>query len=158
MDWQQIKTEYITDSSMSYRKLAQKYKVGVQSITTRSKREGWIEQRERHKNDIVTKSLKKISERESSRISKYMEITDTLTQKLIEALELVQPGDTYALRQITSSLKDLKEMQGVKSEADRREQEARIRNLEKQAEADANTNTEVTIKFEAEGEKSEWAE
>lgn len=151
MDWETIKTEYITDSTMSYRKLAQKYKVGVQSITTRSKREGWIEQRERHKNRIVTKTLEKISERESSRISKYMEITDTLTEKLIQALALVEPSDTYALRQITSSLKDLKEMQGVKSEADRREQEARIRNLEKQAEAeDKDTSINVVIETKAE--------
>ena len=158
MDWKAIKTEYITDSSCSYRKLAKKYGVGLTSILNRSKKEDWIRQREQYQDRTVTKTIEKISERESSRIATYMEITDTLTQKLIKALELVEPSDTYALRQITSSLKDLKEMQGVKSEADRREQEARIRNLEKQANADDNASTEITVKFEAEGEKSEWAE
>jgi flagellar motility protein MotE (MotC chaperone) len=63
-----------------------------------------------------------------------------------------------SIKEMATALKYLKECKGVKSEADIREQEARIRNLEKQAEADANANTEVTVKFEAEGEKSEWAE
>lgn len=144
MDWETIRIEYVTDPSSSYRKLAKKYKVGVQSIVNHSTKEGWLEQRERYKNDVVTKTVAKISEKEANRISKYMEITDTLTKKLIAALELVEPSDTYALRQITSSLKDLKEMQGVKSESDRREQEARIRNLERQAESDQR-ETGVTV-------------
>ena len=152
MDWKEIKTAYITDSSCSYRKLAQKYGVGLNTILNRSKKEGWIKQREQYQDKIVTKTIEKISEKESSRISKYMEITDTLTQKLIQALELVEPSDTYALRQITSSLKDLKEMQGVKSEADRREQEARIRNLEKQAEAEEKDNG-VTIVISSDAEE-----
>lgn len=144
MDWNAIKTEYITDTSCSYRKLSKKYGVGLSSILNRSKKEDWIRQRTQFQDRTVTKTLEKISEKESSRISNYMEITDTLRQKLIEALELVQPSDTYALRQITSSLKDLKEMQGVKSESDRREQEARIRNLERQAEAEQK-DTGVTV-------------
>ena len=150
--WKKIRTEYITDESTSYRKLAKKYKVGVNAIVSRSQKEGWIKQREQYQTETVTKTIEKISEKESSRISKYMEITDTLTQKLIQALELVEPSDTYALRQITSSLKDLKEMQGVKSEADRREQEARIRNLEKQAQAEDNDNG-VTIVISSDAEE-----
>ena len=152
MDWNALRTEYITDESTSYRKLAKKYKCGVNAIITRSQKEQWIKQREQYQAKTVTKTIEKISERESSRISKYMEITDTLTQKLIKALELVEPSDTYALRQITSSLKDLKEMQGVKSEADRREQEARIRNLEKQAEADVK-DTEIKVTIEGDLER-----
>ena len=151
MDWNAVRTEYITDTSCSYRKLSKKYGIALSTIVHRSKVEKWIELREHHQNTVTTKTLEKISERESNRISKYMEITDTLTQKLIEALSLVEPSDTYALRQITSSLKDLKELQGVKSEADRREQEARIRNLEKQAEAEEkNTAINVVIETKAE--------
>lgn len=150
--WNKIRTEYITDESTSYRKLAQKYKVGKNAIVSRSQKEGWIQLREQYKTDTVTKTVEKISEKESSRISKYMEITDTLTAKLIEALKLVEPSDTYALRQITSSLKDLKEMQGVKSEADRREQEARIRNLEKQVEAEVK-DTEIKVTIEGDLER-----
>ena len=152
MDWNALRTEYITDESTSYRKLAKKYKCGVNAIITRSQKEQWIKQREQYQAKTVTKTIEKISEKESTRISKYMQITDTLTEKLTKALELVEPSDTYALRQITSSLKDLKEMQGVKSEADRREQEARIRNLEKQAEAEEKDNG-VTIVIGAEAEE-----
>ena len=51
----------------------------------------------------------------------------------------------------TSALKDLKEIKGFKTDADMREQEARIRNLERQAEADdASKDIEVHIGSEAE--------
>ena len=41
--------------------------------------------------------------------------------------------DKQALRQITGALKDLKDVQMIRSDADMREQEARIRNLQRQA-------------------------
>jgi hypothetical protein len=55
-------------------------------------------------------------------------------------------------------MKYLKECKGVKSEADIREQEARIAKLQKEAQEVDSNNTEVAITFGADEEKSKWAE
>ena len=60
------------------------------------------------------------------------------------------------LKEMATTMKYLKECKGVKSDADMREQEARIRNLEKQAEKEADTVNEIEIVFNAGPE--EWNE
>lgn len=151
MDWDKIKTEYITDDSTSYRKLAKKYGINYVTIGDRARKEGWAKEREQFRTKSLTKTLNKIAERQSDRAARFFTLTDTLYDKLKEALSLVDPTDTQGIRQITASLKDLKEMQSLKSDADMREQEARIRNLERQAQAEEESNdVVVTIASEAE--------
>lgn len=66
------------------------------------------------------------------------------SEKLSEIMSLI---DRKGLREITAALKDVKEIHALKSEADIREQEARIRNLERQAEKgeDGDKNIEVVL-------------
>lgn len=64
--------------------------------------------------------------------------------EIVEAI----PLDTQSMKQLTSALKDLKDVKGFKTDADMREQEARIRNLEKQAEADDKTDNEIKVVIE----------
>lgn len=134
-DWKAIKTEYITTNT-SYRKLAQKYGVGLQTICNRSKAEGWIEQREQHENKTVTKTLNAISNAQANRAARLQGVADKLLGKVENLLEEHEEilVDTQALRHISATLKDIKEIQMIRSDADMREQEARIRNLQKQAE------------------------
>ena len=58
-------------------------------------------------------------------------------EKLMEARSIV---DRQGLKQIASALKDIKEVKMIKSELDRREQEARIANLQRQAEGEEDDN------------------
>lgn len=167
MDWKEVKTEYITTDT-SYRKLAQKYGVSYQAICRRSKDEGWLAQREQHLNKTVTNALSKISDRQAEKMTRIEGITDKLLTKLEQAVEelnleiikrktkLEEDGlevttetmeareggivDRAGLRQLTAALKDLKEIQMLKSELDRREQEARIANLQRQAESEEDDN------------------
>jgi transcriptional regulator of heat shock response len=130
-DWQAIKTEYITTDT-SYRKLAQKHGIGYQAICHRSKEEGWLAMREQHKNNTTTKTLEKISQQEANRAAKIHTVADKLLLK-IEALvdrPEMMPKD---VRSLVAAVKDLKEIQSVKSALDEQEQRARIANLEKQA-------------------------
>ena len=76
------------------------------------------------------------------------------TEKVIEVKTIV---DRSGLKAIASSLRDIKEIQMIRSDADMREQEARIAKLRREAEKEEDTNTEVTITFGSEGKK-EWAE
>ena len=176
MDWNAIKTDYITDESSSYRKLAKKYGVSLTAITNRAKKENWVELRRQFKDKVTTKNIEKISEKQSDRLSRIQGITDKLLSKLERAVEeldiqlfknvekvkeieynnLDRPDkptkeiiheeekytevrtiiDKSGLKAIASALRDIKEVQMLKTELDRKEQEARIRNLEKQAEKD----------------------
>lgn len=167
-DWQKIKTEYITTNT-SYRKLAEKYGVSYPTIAKRSKEENWAEQRKQFANKTLTKTIDEISDKAADKMSRIEGITDKLLIKLEKAvdeldLEIVKKKvkveregmevttesmqaraggivDRSGLRQITAALKDLKEIQMIKSELDRREQEARIANLQRQVEKDGVKDT-----------------
>ena len=89
---------------------------------------------------------------ESERAVNIIDVADKLLGKISELMDSV-PLDTQSMKHLTSALKDLKEIKGFKSDADMREQEARIRNLEKQAEADDKENNEITVIIEGDLEK-----
>lgn len=156
MDWNQIREEYITDETSSYRKLAQKYGVGLTALYNHAKAEDWVGQRQQLKDKTITKTLDKISEKQAKRAADFIDLTDTLAKKLTAALESVDPKDTQALRRIAASLRDLAEMQGLKSDLDKQEQEARIANLRKQAKKEDDVVNELEVVFMA-GEE-EWNE
>lgn len=133
-DWNKIKTEYITTDT-SYRKLAQKYDIHYQAICHKSKEEGWIAKREQFRNETVTKTIDAISDQQVDRATRFQTVADKLLTKIEEIVDTVEPQDMNpkALRALSAAMKDLKEIQGVKSKLDREEQEARIANLRKQA-------------------------
>lgn len=131
-DWQAIKTEYITTDT-SYRKLAQEYGVNYQAICHRSKEEGWIARREQYRNSTITKTLEKISQQEANRAAKIHSVADKLLLKIEAMVDSGKPMDTKGIRALTAAVKDLKEIQSVKSALDEQEQKARIANLQKQA-------------------------
>ena len=64
------------------------------------------------------------------------------TEKVLEFASII---DRQGLKQIAAALKDIEDVQMLKSELDQREQEARIANLRKQAEKEENQSRDVTI-------------
>ena len=64
--------------------------------------------------------------------------------------------DRSGLKAIASALRDIKEVQMLKTALDEKEQRARIANLEKQAEKEDNTVNEIEVVFTAGPE--EWNE
>ncbi len=136
-DWQKIKIEYITTNT-SYRKLAEKYGISYQAICHRSKAERWGEQREQHTNKTVTKTLDAISEKQVDRAVNLISVADQLLAKVKHLIE-IDAGcliDTQSLKHISGVLKDIKEVQMIRSAADMAEQDARIAKLRKEAERD----------------------
>ena len=157
-DWQKIKTEYITTDT-SYRKLAQKYGVHYNAIANRAKQEDWISQRNQFCDRTVTKTVTAISNKQVDRAAKLVSVADLLLDKVKDLVEgnpelLVS---TQSIKNLSGVLKDIKEVQMIRSDADLREQEARIAKLRKEAEKEDDTNTEVVITFGS-GGKKEWAE
>jgi hypothetical protein len=148
VDWKQIKAEYITAESTSYRKLAEKYKIPLGTLYRRAKKENWVELRKQSVDKTVAKTVEKIENAQVGRLTRIHAITDKALDKLEFALENVDALDTYAFRQIVATIKDIKEIQMLKSATDLREQEARIAKLERDAQADDNSDTEIRVVIE----------
>lgn len=137
IDWLQIKTEYITTAT-SYRKLADKHGVPFRTLADRAKAEGWSAARKKHCNDVVTKALRKSAKQQADKMARFTTVSDKLLNRIERIIEESETGQISAkdIRSLTAAVKDLKEIQGVRSELDRQEQEARIANLRRQSESD----------------------
>ena len=84
------------------------------------------------------------------RATNLIAVSDLLLEKVKSLLESDAEvlADTQSMKHISGVLKDIKEVQMIRSDADMREQEARIANLRKQAEKEENTSKDVTITIE----------
>ena len=150
-DWQKIKTEYITTDT-SYRKLAQKHGVHYNAVANRAKQEDWISQRNQYCDRTVTKTVTAISNKQVDRAAKLVSVADLLLDKVKSLVEdnpelLVS---TQSIKNLSGVLKDIKEVQMIRSDADLREQEARIAKLRKEAEKEEEKDNTIVIQF-AEG-------
>jgi hypothetical protein len=66
--------------------------------------------------------------------------------------------DRTALKSLSGTIKDIKDIQSLKTSLDIEEQKARIAILKKQAEADTSGSTEVSVTFGIDEEQNQWAE
>lgn len=147
-DWQKIKTEYITTDT-SYRKLADKYGVHYKVISDRGKDEQWVELRSQYRTETLTKTLDKISRQEANRAARIHSVADKLLRKIEAMVDSDELISEKGIRSLTAAVKDLKEIQGIKSELDKQEQQARIDNLRRQAsQADNSGGDPVTVQLE----------
>ena len=148
IDWNAIKTEYITTDT-SYRKLAQKHGVHYNAIANRAKQEGWISQRNQFCDSTVTKTVDAISDKQVDRAAKLLSVADLLMEKVEGYMKRMEFRDTQSMKHLSGVLKDLKEVQMIRPEADLREQEARIASLRRQADKD-NASRDVVVEMSEE--------
>lgn len=134
-DWQDIKTEYITTNT-SYRKLAQKYGISYVQIGNVGRDEKWVELRKQHLDNTFTKTVAAVESAQVNRAKKMQTVADKLLLKIEAMVDSDRPLDTKSIRALTAAVKDLKEIQSIKSDLDEKEQKARIANLEKAADKD----------------------
>ena len=128
MGWQRIKTEYIA-GGISLRELAVKYGVSFSTIQKKSMEEKWGELRKKSRRKAEEKLVDAVSSKEAKRGANIVDVADKLLGKIYEMLDN-DVLNTQNVKNLTSALKDLKEIKGFKSEADMREQEARIKKLQ----------------------------
>lgn len=148
MDWKRIKAEYIA-GGVSLRRLSEKYGVSFSTIQKKSMEEKWSILRKKGRRKAEEKIIEAVVSKEVEKATNIADVADRLLEKITEVLGGVTT--TQDIRHLTSALKDIREIKGVKSEADMREQEARIAKLQKEAQEEAKDNEiQIIIGSEAE--------
>lgn len=144
MDWKRIKAEYIA-GGVSLRRLSEKYGVSFSTIQKKSMEEKWSILRKKGRRKAEEKIIEAVVSKEVEKATNIADVADRLLEKITEVLGGVTT--TQDIRHLTSALKDIREIKGVKSEADMREQEARIAKLQREAQEDQRDN-EITVTIE----------
>lgn len=145
-DWTKIKAEYLAGGT-SYRKLAEKHNVSFSTLRKVAAKEQWTELRNKTRARTDTKMSERISDDVAEKTVNIISVADKLLGKISDLMDTITL-DTQSMKHLTSALKDLKEIKGYKSDADMREQEARIRNLEKLAQAEEKDSNEIKVVIE----------
>ena len=135
MDWNKLKAEYIAGGT-SYRKLAEKYGIERNALQRVATKEGWANLKSQAKAKAETKMVNSVANDIAKNSIKINDVADKLLDKIVHLLDELEIADSQTIKQCTSALKDIKEIKGVKSEIDLKEQNARIDKLRKDIEAD----------------------
>ena len=153
VDWKKIKAEYIAGGT-SYRKLAEKHGVSRSKLQAIATREKWVDLQSQAQAKAESRIVEDISKQNAKIDKRFFSLVDKLMQKAEETIENTPVWSVNGIKEMATALKYLKECKGVKSEADMREQEARIAKLQKEAEREDDTVNEIEIVFNAGPE--EW--
>ena len=148
-DWQDIKTEYITTKT-SFRKLADKHGINKDTIWKKAKDEGWEDLRRQHIDNIQTKILNVDTEQKVDRAVRLMAVADKLLVKVEQWVEMDEPITANSIKNISDAIKNIKEVQMIRTAEDIEEQKARIAKLQKEAEKEERNDNTIVIQF-AEG-------
>lgn len=131
-DWEMIEQDFLA-SGMSYRALAEKHGLSLSSVKKRAAARHWQERllalRREEEKDAQSRTEKLLELRENRR-AMLLNTADDLLEKLRQALNQLEPENTQALASLARTLKDLRELQGLRKDAlDLEEQQARIEKM-----------------------------
>ncbi len=132
-DWKKIKAEYIR-GGISFKKLSEKHGVSFSTIRKIAAKEKWTDLRYKAGAKRDSKIVESIATSEARRVDEIQGVADLLLQRIKEGVDsgsLIT--DAQSIRQLTASIKDLRDIKGMKSELDMQEQIARIEKLKKEA-------------------------
>ena len=148
--WKKIKTEYVS-SGTSYRKLAEKYGVPLKTLERHGRDEKWVDLKRQADGKAAAKIVEIESDKQAERMKRLLTVSDKLLQAVEDAVEQFQAGELLlekgALKSLSGAIKDIKDIQSIKSELDIEEQKARIAILKKQAES-SEDNGDINIVFD----------
>lgn len=110
VDWLKIKTEYINGDT-TQRELAEKYGVTFRQISNHSTAEGWVAEREQHRDrisaEIQQKADEKIAESESEVLAIKSRLKLKMYQQIEKRMEAVDDADGQEFRRLVQNYKDM---------------------------------------------------
>jgi uncharacterized protein YjcR len=154
VDWKKIKAEYIAGGT-SYRELAKKYDVSFSTLRKVAAKEQWTQLRNNVDTKRDTELVETLGVKTAKIDEKYFRLVDKLFKRAEEVIDNTSTWQPTTIKEMATAIKYVKECKGLKSDADMREQEARIAKLEKEATATEDTTKEIAITIE--GGDSSWA-
>ncbi len=130
-DWDKIKKDYITGKS-TYSELCEKYGIKRhKTLEERAADEKWVELRGEYRGEIEKISLQKEAKKKAKKTEKtrkrIYEVSDKLLDRIFELADTC--CNAGAIKDLSTALSNIQRISGIKSDADQREQEARIDTL-----------------------------
>ena len=146
-DWAKIKAEYIR-GGISTRKLAEKHGVSYSTLRRHCEKEKWVVHERKSSANKTQRIVDACATKEAEKAIKIYEAADlailAITSKLSDWDEL----NAQDIRSLTGALKDIAAVKGIQTDAERREQEARIAKLRREAERDQDQdNNEIRVQI-----------
>lgn len=146
-DWKEIKSEYIS-TEIGYRELAEKHRVSFSTLQKRAKKEDWPGLRRQLCEEVVTAVTNSVANEQAERAVRLMGAADALLGKIELTISNIDGRkSSRAVKDVADSLKTVKDILDIKSQADMDEQAARIAKLKKDAE-DETEAPEIVVTFE----------
>ncbi len=127
-DWDKIKEDYITGKN-TYAELCEKYGIKRhKTLEERAAAEKWVDLRGNYRGEKEKKKLEEIARKNAKKAAKDKTSVDKTCNSLLKRIavlaeKVIKPGD---IKSLTSALMDICKMKDIKSDDDRREQQARI--------------------------------
>ena len=131
-DWERIEEDFLA-TGLSYRALAEKHGLSLSTVKKRAAEGRWQERllslrREEERAGASTGG--QLLELRENRRALLLNTADDLLEKLRLALDQLEPENTPALASLARTLKDLRELLGLRKDAlDLEEQQARIEKM-----------------------------
>lgn len=98
-DWGKIETDYMA-GNLSYREIAEKYKVSASSVARHGRKNGWPEKRAQFASKVHRRARQKAADKKASREAKALTRVETLAEGLIGALEKAMQDDAQFYRHV----------------------------------------------------------
>lgn len=100
--------DYVTDTTMSYRKLAEKYEVDQATVSKYGKLNKWVDKRKEFQAKVKQKSLDKASEKKSDGLAKLSAATVTAINIVVGRLNgVTEETESKELKEYVNMLKEL---------------------------------------------------
>ena len=139
-DWAKIKAEYIR-GGISTRKLAEKHGVSYTTLAKKCCKENWTAHRQRAESKGTERIVDACATKEAEKAIRIYEAADIALTVVIERLMMDPALNAQDIKSLTGALKDIAAVKGIQTDAERREQEARIAKLRREAEREDQEKT-----------------
>lgn len=123
-DAKKAEHDYVTDNSMTYRRIAQKYNVNTSTVTKYAKKGEWIKKREQYQTDVAQKAIKRSKQKDVDKLSKLTSATDNaidiVSEYISEYNKNTEGLNPKSFKDVVSILKDLvflqRNLNGIKTQ------------------------------------------
>ena len=155
MDWLRLKKEYLS-GGVNFKALAEKHGVSYQALCRVARNEGWSKLRRAAGKKADVKLIESIASKNAYCNERYVEMIDKLFEKADTVIDGVPSWTPSTLKEMATAMKYLRDARGIKSDADAKEQEARIMKLLRELEVEEGEAPHISVTIV--GDAAEYGE